>query len=207
MPIQRYAIPILSSGRDLLGSAQTGSGKTGAFLIPVIDNMLKNPPKRPFHYSKSFPFALILVPTRELALQIHEEALKLCRGTGLSTAVVYGGVSYQKQVQTLGHGNEELSTEGEHGGTCDVLVGTPGRLADMLEGERLSLSQIRALCIDEADRLLALGFERDLRRILQLADLPPNSKRQTALFSATFPKGKSSAFTVSHCSGCVFFVR
>jgi len=173
-PVQQHAIPICLDGRDLMASAQTGSGKTAAFLIPMIEKIYARGAtnRRGF---KAFPSALILAPTRELASQIHAEALKFCFRASVSTTVVYGGASMAVQSRELERG-------------CDILVGTPGRLVDMIDRGKVSLSEIRFLVLDEADRMLDMGFEKSIRQIVEQRDMPPNKHRQTMMFSATFPK-------------------
>ena len=166
-PIQSQAIPHLLEGRDLLGVAQTGTGKTAAFAVPALQRLDdENAPARPRH-----PRALILAPTRELALQIHEELSTLGRHARLRHAVVFGGVGQNPQVKALANG-------------VDVLVATPGRLLDLAAQRHLDLSAVSILVLDEADRLLDMGFIRDVKRII--AQMP--ERRQSLLFSATMPK-------------------
>ncbi|CAH9068543.1 unnamed protein product [Cuscuta europaea] len=185
-PIQRYAIPVAMAGRDVMACAQTGSGKTAAFCFPIINAILTNQVER---FNDNFdgrrggstnsrgaasPLALILAPTRELSCQIHDEAKKFSHETGLKIAVAYGGAPMfqQLQLRVLERG-------------VDILVATPGRLVDMMERSKVSLRGIKYLALDEADRMLDMGFERQVRSILE--DMPPPGKRQTMLFSATFP--------------------
>ena len=166
-PIQSKAIPQLLGGKDLLGIAQTGTGKTAAFALPLLqrldaaDSLAR--PKR--------PRALILAPTRELALQIHEQITELGRYTGLSHSYIFGGVSPRPQIKALSEG-------------LDILVATPGRLLDLAGQRKLDLSDVEVLVLDEADRLLDMGFIRDVKRIV--AQTPKT--RQSLLFSATMPK-------------------
>ncbi|KAI3450886.1 hypothetical protein Pfo_007551 [Paulownia fortunei] len=177
-PVQRYAIPISITGRDLMACAQTGSGKTAAFCFPIISGIMKSsqsaprPPRMP---RMAFPLALILSPTRELSVQIHEEAKKFAYQTGVRVVVAYGGAPINLQLRDLERG-------------VDILVATPGRLVDLLERARVSLQMIRYLALDEADRMLDMGFEPQIRKIVQQMDMPPPGVRQTMLFSATFPK-------------------
>ncbi|KAI7902656.1 P-loop containing nucleoside triphosphate hydrolase protein [Cokeromyces recurvatus] len=183
-PIQKYSIPIVNQGYDLMACAQTGSGKTAGFLFPILSAMFKNGPlqnpkeppiKRGFHfYSKAYPQALILSPTRELALQIYKEAKKFCYRSYVRPCVAYGGADIQQQLRLMDRG-------------CHLLVATPGRLVDILERRRLSFQNIQYLVLDEADRMLDMGFEPQVRRIVENEDMPSSSKRQTLLFSATFP--------------------
>ncbi|RCV38850.1 hypothetical protein SETIT_8G175400v2 [Setaria italica] len=180
-PVQRYAIPISLAGRDLMACAQTGSGKTAAFCFPIISGIMRGPPAgRPqrgggMGMRTAYPSALILSPTRELSMQIHEEARKFSYQTGVRVVVAYGGAPITQQLRDLERG-------------VDILVATPGRLVDLLERARVSLQSIRYLALDEADRMLDMGFEPQVRRIVEQMDMPPPGVRQTLLFSATFPK-------------------
>jgi len=163
-----------------MGCAQTGSGKTAAFLFPIISQMIQMnlPVDAGNGYGgrrKVYPYALVLAPTRELACQIYDEAKKFSYKTGLKSVVVYGGASIGFQLRDLERG-------------CDILVATPGRLVDILERGRISVSQIRWLILDEADRMLDMGFEPQIRRIVEGEDMPRTGERQTLMFSATFPK-------------------
>jgi len=179
-PVQKNAVPIVMGGRDLMACAQTGSGKTAAFLFPVIADLVKDDPsakqnqgdgyRKPY---KIFPSALVLAPTRELAVQIHLEARKFTYRSHLRSVVVYGGAEFRTQLSELERG-------------CHILVATPGRLLDMLARGKVGINQIRYLCIDEADRMLDMGFENQIRDIV--AQCPGNGLRQTLMFSATFPK-------------------
>ena len=166
-PIQARAIPILLEGRDLLGVAQTGTGKTAAFALPVLQNLDDAHEDR----QSRRPRALVLAPTRELALQIAEEFASYGKYTKLRHTVVFGGVGQNPQVNALRRG-------------VDVLVATPGRLLDLAGQGHLDLSAVSVLVLDEADRLLDMGFVRDVKRIVSQT---PNS-RQSLLFSATMPK-------------------
>jgi ATP-dependent RNA helicase DDX3X len=177
-PVQKYSLPIVCANRDLMACAQTGSGKTAAFLFPMISMLLKTPPQdQGYSYQrrKIFPLALVLAPTRELACQIYEEAKKFSWKTGIKSVVVYGGAPIGHQLRELERG-------------CDILVATPGRLVDIIERARVSLSQIRYLVLDEADRMLDMGFEPQIRRIVEGEDMPETGERRTLMFSATFPK-------------------
>ncbi|KAF3453678.1 hypothetical protein FNV43_RR04119 [Rhamnella rubrinervis] len=175
-PIQRHAIPIAMAGRDLMACAQTGSGKTAAFCFPIISGVLKNrcSQSNPRFTRTVFPSALILSPTRELAGQIYEEAKKFSFQTGVKIVVAYGGAPISQQFRNLERG-------------VDILVATPGRLVDMIDRGRVSLGMIKHLAIDEADRMLDMGFEPQIRRIVEQMDMPKPGARQTMLFSATFP--------------------
>jgi ATP-dependent RNA helicase DDX3X len=175
-PVQKNAIPIIFGGRDLMACAQTGSGKTAAFLFPMISEMVRNKTvdnKQPLARGyKVFPYALILAPTRELACQIHQETRKFTYRSHLKSVVVYGGADSKGQTQELERG-------------CHILVATPGRLIDMMERNKICVSKIKYLCIDEADRMLDMGFEPQIRKIV--AHSPEPGDRQTLMFSATFP--------------------
>uniref|UniRef100_K3WTV7 RNA helicase n=1 Tax=Globisporangium ultimum (strain ATCC 200006 / CBS 805.95 / DAOM BR144) TaxID=431595 RepID=K3WTV7_GLOUD len=177
-PVQKYSIPIGLAGRDMMACAQTGSGKTGGFLFPTLAAMLRvgaqTPPEANMGRTrKIFPSALVLAPTRELASQIYDEAKKFCYCTGIAPVCVYGGAEVGKQLRELERG-------------CDLLVATPGRLVDLMERGRISLAGIRFLILDEADRMLDMGFEPQIRRIVEQEDMP--RERQTFMFSATFPR-------------------
>lgn len=164
-PIQQQAIPIVLQGHDLLGCAQTGTGKTAAFSVPMLQRMgspVSGEP-RPVR-------GLILTPTRELALQIYENLCQYGRYTGRLATVIFGGVSQNPQVEALRSG-------------VDILVATPGRLWDLMGQKLVDISQVECFVLDEADRMLDMGFIQDVRRIIQF--LP--KKRQTLLFSATMP--------------------
>ncbi|EIW69862.1 ATP-dependent RNA helicase ded1 [Tremella mesenterica] len=180
-PVQKYSIPIVANGRDLMACAQTGSGKTGGFLFPILSAMYAVGPSAPppdnFGYGrkKSYPTALILAPTRELVSQIHDEARKFAYRSWVRPAVVYGGADIGQQIRALDRG-------------CDMLSATPGRLVDLIERGKISLSNIKYLVLDEADRMLDMGFEPQIRRIVEGEDMPGVMQRQTLMFSATFPK-------------------
>ena len=167
-PIQAMALPLLMSGRDVAGQAQTGTGKTAAFLLALFDRLLRSPsPKRS---NTSAPRAVVLAPTRELAQQIERDAVLLGAATGLSMMVVYGGAAYKSQRERLGRG-------------VDLLIGTPGRLLDYYRQGVFTLDAVEAIVIDEADRMYDLGFIRDIRYVMRR--LPPREKRLSMLFSAT----------------------
>ncbi|KAJ4724070.1 DEAD-box ATP-dependent RNA helicase [Melia azedarach] len=160
-----------------MACAQTGSGKTAAFCFPIISGIMRGQcPQRPLRGARTvYPLALILSPTRELSMQIHEEARKFSYQTGVKVVVAYGGAPINQQLRELERG-------------VDILVATPGRLVDLLERARVSLQMIRYLALDEADRMLDMGFEPQIRKIVEQMDMPPPGVRQTMLFSATFPK-------------------
>ncbi|KAF8880181.1 P-loop containing nucleoside triphosphate hydrolase protein [Infundibulicybe gibba] len=181
-PVQKYSIPIVANGRDLMACAQTGSGKTGGFLFPILSASFaqgpRAPPDVPQSYSrarKAYPTALILAPTRELVSQIHDEARKFAYRSWVRPAVVYGGADINQQLRSIERG-------------CDLLSATPGRLVDLIERGRISLANIKYLVLDEADRMLDMGFEPQIRRIVQGEDMPGTAERQTLMFSATFPR-------------------
>jgi len=161
-PIQTQAIPAALAGRDLIGTAQTGTGKTAAFVLPILHTLLSGPRNR--------SRALIVTPTRELAEQIHQTIYALSTGTGLRSATVYGGVSANPQIQALRKGVE-------------IIVACPGRLLDLVAQGHANLSNVEILILDEADRMFDMGFLPDVRRIIKAVP----ARRQTMLFSATFP--------------------
>ncbi len=164
-PIQAQTLPISLTGRDVAGQAQTGTGKTAVFLVTLLNRLLSKPEK-----STGLPLALIVAPTRELSHQIYEEAKVLARHTRLSMVQVVGGVDYLKQAEILRQG-------------VDIVICTPGRIIDYYKQGIFKTESIKSLVIDEADRLLDLGFAKDMRYILR--KLPPYDKRQSMLFSAT----------------------
>ena len=170
-PIQAQAIPPALEARDVLGIAQTGTGKTAAFALPIINRLLQNVPRGGKLATGRKPKALILAPTRELAAQIADSFSSYGRHTPLRLSIIFGGVGQGPQVRTIQQG-------------IDILVATPGRLIDLLDQRLISLSEIEFFVLDEADRMLDMGFIEPIRRISAL--LPRN--RQTMLFSATMPK-------------------
>ncbi|KAG1708524.1 ATP-dependent RNA helicase DDX3Y [Nymphon striatum] len=181
-PVQKYAIPITMGKRDLMACAQTGSGKTAAFLVPILNQIYENGPPtnapqqpRIGGRRKQFPLALILAPTRELATQIYDESKKFAYRSKVRPSVVYGGADVRAQMRDLDRG-------------CHLLVATPGRLEDMLERGKIGLDLCTFLVLDEADRMLDMGFEPQIRQIVEKNSMPPAGKRQTLMFSATFPK-------------------
>lgn len=167
-PIQAQLLPIALAGRDAAGKAQTGTGKTAAFLISIFTHFLRNPlAEKP---RDGMPRALILAPTRELALQIRKDAEDIGRYCNLHTVAVYGGMDFDKQQRALET-------------TVDIIVATPGRLIDFIQRKVIDLSNVEVLVIDEADRMLDMGFIPDVRRIVR--QTPHPEKRQTLMFSAT----------------------
>jgi ATP-dependent RNA helicase RhlE len=165
-PIQSKAIPHVLAGRDLFGCAQTGTGKTAAFALPLIDRLRETPRKPEPRRCR----VLVLAPTRELAAQIHQSFLAYGRHSGLRAAVIYGGVGQQPQARAMQHG-------------VDVLVATPGRLLDLVSQRLVDIRSVEFLVLDEADRMLDMGFIHDVRKIV--GQLPRD--RQTLFFSATLP--------------------
>lgn len=163
MPVQAHALPYLMAGRDIMVQSRTGSGKTGAYLLPLLS--LLDPEEKK-------PQALILAPTRELAGQVEHEARTLFEGTGLSVTSLYGGVGYGRQLEALRAG-------------VQIIVGTPGRVLDHLLRRTLSLDALRALIFDEADRMLSIGFYPDMKEIQRYL---PSHPLLSALFSATYPQ-------------------
>ena len=165
-PIQLEAIPVLLDKRDLLGCAQTGTGKTGAFSLPLLQNLFQNPKLPPPRQ----PRVLVLTPTRELAIQVHDSFKTYGKHLKLKTAVIYGGVGQNPQVKSMAAG-------------VDVLVATPGRLLDLFNQRFVALRDLEVFVLDEADRMLDMGFIHDIRRII--SSLP--AKRHNLFFSATMP--------------------
>ncbi|CAG8595511.1 672_t:CDS:10 [Paraglomus occultum] len=181
-PVQKYSIPIITEGYDLMACAQTGSGKTAAFLVPILSNLFEKAKKltssRPSggrSRGKVEPLVLILAPTRELATQIFDECRRFTYRTMMRPCVVYGGADVRTQRMELSKG-------------CDVLTATPGRLNDFLNRAVISLARVKYLVLDEADRMLDMGFEAEIRKIVQRSDLREDGTRQTLMFSATFPR-------------------
>ncbi|XP_007244290.2 DEAD-box helicase 3 X-linked b isoform X5 [Astyanax mexicanus] len=187
-PVQKHAIPIIKTKRDLMACAQTGSGKTAAFLLPVLSQIYTDGPGEALQAAKNngqengrygrrkqYPLSLVLAPTRELALQIYDEARKFAYRSRVRPCVVYGGADIGQQIRDLERG-------------CHLLVATPGRLVDMMERGKIGLDYCNYLVLDEADRMLDMGFEPQIRRIVEQDTMPPKGLRQTMMFSATFPK-------------------
>ncbi len=169
-PIQAQSLPETLLGHDAIGKAQTGTGKTAAFLITIIHDILNNPIEHERYIGE--PRALIIAPTRELVMQIGKDALELCRYTGLKVVTLIGGVDYQKQSRNMQQG------------VVDIVVATPGRLLDFLSRNDVYLDLVELLVLDEADRMLDMGFIPQVRRIVRAT--PPKTHRQTLLYSATF---------------------
>jgi len=179
-PVQKYSIPIIKGKRDLMACAQTGSGKTAAFLVPILSRIYE---EGPFENDSSqhggrrrqCPLAVVLAPTRELASQIYDESRKFVYRSCIRPCVVYGGADVGTQMRDLERG-------------CHILVATPGRLVDMIQRGKIALEAVKFLVLDEADRMLDMGFEPQIREIVEKNDMPGVGKRQTLMFSATFPK-------------------
>jgi len=179
-PVQKYALPFIMAKRDLMACAQTGSGKTAAFLIPILNQIYEGGPTQIKNNnsrgrSKQYPLALVLAPTRELATQIYDESRKFSYRAHVRTCVVYGGADVVSQMRDLSRG-------------CHLLVATPGRLVDMIDRGKIGLDNCMYLVLDEADRMLDMGFEPQIRRIVEEDYMPEVGVRQTLMFSATFPK-------------------
>ena len=164
--IQSQAIPAILAGKDIIGCAQTGTGKTAAFVLPIL-NQLETVPQKSKNRK---PRALVVTPTRELAVQVEQAIRGYGRFMKIKTIAVYGGVSIESQIKFIRSG-------------VDVIVATPGRLLDHIQRRTVSLSEVEILVLDEADRMLDMGFIPDIQRIVK--ELP--GKRQTLLFSATMP--------------------
>jgi len=167
-PIQAQTLPVALAGRDVAGQAQTGTGKTAAFLVALFNRLLTEP--IPVNKPSAAPRAIVIAPTRELAVQIHKDAEGIAKYTGLRLAIVFGGVDYEKQRRILEEG-------------VDVLIGTPGRVIDYFKQHVFELRHIQVAVMDEADRMFDLGFIKDIRFILRR--LPPPTERLTMMFSAT----------------------
>src|ERR1700719_4198138 len=167
-PIQAQTLPVALTGHDVAGQAQTGTGKTAAFLIALFNLLLTDPPAA--NKPLNAPRAIVIAPTRELAVQIHSDALGIGKYTDLKLAIVFGGVDYEKQRRILEEG-------------VDVLIGTPGRVIDYFKQHVFDLRHIQVAVMDEADRMFDLGFIKDIRFILRR--LPHPTLRLTMMFSAT----------------------
>jgi ATP-dependent RNA helicase RhlE len=170
-PIQSAVIPIVMSGDDLIGCADTGTGKTAAFLLPILNRMLKARAAAP--EERGYTRVLILAPTRELAVQIEDDVQGFIYHTDITSIAVYGGVDMGPQERALKSG-------------VDIVVATPGRLMDHMRSKTVAFDKLDTLVLDEADRMMDMGFWPDVRRIVQV--LPDSAARQTLLFSATMPE-------------------
>ncbi|XP_060765550.1 probable ATP-dependent RNA helicase DDX4 [Neoarius graeffei] len=174
-PVQKHGIPIISAGRDLMACAQTGSGKTAAFLLPILQRLMSNGAAASKFKEVQEPEVVIVAPTRELINQIYLEARKFAYGTCVRPVVVYGGTSTGFSIREVLKG-------------CNVLCGTPGRLLDIIGRGKVGLSKVRYLVLDEADRMLDMGFEPDMRKLVNSPGMSPKEERQTLMFSATYPE-------------------
>ncbi|CAH0713272.1 unnamed protein product, partial [Brenthis ino] len=175
-PIQKHAIPIIMAGRDLMGCAQTGSGKTAAFLLPIINTLLQDSRELVIGPNGcAQPQVIIVAPTRELTLQIFNEARKFSYGSVIKIAVAYGGTAVRHQGDNISRG-------------CHILVATPGRLFDFVERSRVSFESIRFVVLDEADRMLDMGFMSSVEKMMEHPTMVALTDRQTLMFSATFPE-------------------
>jgi len=177
-PVQKYSLPASLGGTDVMVSAQTGSGKTAAFLVPIVSTALRAGAK-PLEEGAVCPTSVVLAPTRELCQQIAQEARRLCFRTPIRTACIYGGADAMPQLKALAEGAE-------------IVICTPGRLDDFLGRGVISMKQVKYLALDEADRMLDMGFEPQIRSIIEEHGMPASgvgeSGRQTMMFSATFPQ-------------------
>ncbi|XP_024888360.1 ATP-dependent RNA helicase vasa isoform X1 [Temnothorax curvispinosus] len=173
-PVQKYAIPIVMSGRDLMACAQTGSGKTAAFVVPIIHTLLESPRDLIKTTTSCEPHVIIVSPTRELTMQIHQQVKKFSLGSILRAELAYGGTSVIHQSNKVLNG-------------CHILVATPGRLIDFMGRGKIRLSSLRFLVLDEADRMLDMGFLPDIEKIIDHETMVAPEERQTLMFSATFP--------------------
>ncbi|MCC3308223.1 DEAD/DEAH box helicase [Psychrobacter sanguinis] len=171
-PIQAKILPHTLAGQDAIGQAQTGTGKTATFLITIIEALLKRPFAADEMRYLGEPRAVILAPTRELANQIFEDAIGLTQHTDLHSVCIMGGVDYEKQTAALDHA------------FTDILIATPGRLIDLIHKGHVFLDRVEAFVLDEADRMLDMGFIPDIKRLMRY--MPANTDRQSLLFSATF---------------------
>uniref|UniRef100_A0A9J8CTS7 RNA helicase n=1 Tax=Cyprinus carpio carpio TaxID=630221 RepID=A0A9J8CTS7_CYPCA len=174
-PVQKHGIPIISAGRDLMACAQTGSGKTAAFLLPILQRLMVDGVAASKFSEVQEPEAIIVAPTRELINQIYLEARKFAYGTCVRPVVVYGGINTGYTIREVLKG-------------CNVLCGTPGRLLDIIGRGKVGLSKLRYLVLDEADRMLDMGFEPDMRKLVGSPGMPSKEDRQTLMFSATYPE-------------------
>ncbi|XP_048359034.1 probable ATP-dependent RNA helicase DDX4 isoform X1 [Sphaerodactylus townsendi] len=174
-PVQKHSIPIVLARRDLMACAQTGSGKTAAFLIPILEQMMQDGITATQFKEQQEPECIIVAPTRELVNQIFLESRKFAHGTCIRPVVVYGGTQTIHSIRQVMQG-------------CNILCATPGRLLDIIGRERIGLSKLRYLVLDEADRMLDMGFGPEMKRLISSPGMPPKDKRQTLMFSATFPE-------------------
>nr|AVR48434.1 DEAD box protein Vasa [Forcipomyia taiwana] len=169
-PIQKYAIPTILKGSDLMGCAQTGSGKTAAFFIPIVNKLLED-----VTFEVGKPKALVVAPTRELVIQLFNEARKFAHGSCVKVAIAYGGAAVRYQNENLAKG-------------CHILVATPGRLLDFMDRGWVTFEHIKFLVLDEADRMLDMGFKPAMEKLVNHETMVKTGERQTLMFSATFPE-------------------
>uniref|UniRef100_A0A8C6HFG2 RNA helicase n=1 Tax=Mus spicilegus TaxID=10103 RepID=A0A8C6HFG2_MUSSI len=174
-PVQKYSIPIVLAGRDLMACAQTGSGKTAAFLLPILAHMMRDGITASRFKELQEPECIIVAPTRELINQIYLEARKFSFGTCVRAVVIYGGTQFGHSVRQIVQG-------------CNILCATPGRLMDIIGKEKIGLKQVKYLVLDEADRMLDMGFGPEMKKLISCPGMPSKEQRQTLLFSATFPE-------------------
>ncbi|XP_065731617.1 probable ATP-dependent RNA helicase DDX4 isoform X6 [Phocoena phocoena] len=174
-PVQKYSIPIILGGRDLMACAQTGSGKTAAFLLPILAHMMRDGVTASRFKELQEPECIIVAPTRELISQIYLEARKFSFGTCVRAVAIYGGTQ-------LGHSIRQI-VQG-----CNILCATPGRLMDIIRKEKIGLRQVKYIVLDEADRMLDMGFGPEMKKLISCPGMPSKEQRQTLMFSATFPE-------------------
>lgn len=178
-PIQKHGIPIVKANRDLIAVAQTGSGKTAAFLLPIISNLLEKGVETNAGNSVQSPQVLVMTPTRELAKQIYEQSRKFAMGSMIKSVVAYGGMGVVFNIKELERG-------------CNILVATPGRLMDFVEKGKIEFSRLQYFILDEADKMLDMGFGPEIEKCLKNKTMPSAEERNTLMFSATFPSDVQS---------------
>uniref|UniRef100_A0A8C5MGU9 Probable ATP-dependent RNA helicase DDX4 n=1 Tax=Leptobrachium leishanense TaxID=445787 RepID=A0A8C5MGU9_9ANUR len=191
-PIQKYSIPIVMAGRDLMACAQTGSGKTAAFLLPILAYMMNEGIASSSFKELQEPEAIIVAPTRELINQIYLDARKFAYGTCVRPVVIYGGTQTGHSLRQIFQG-------------CNILCATPGRLMDVIGKEKIGLSKVKFLVLDEADRMLDMGFGPEIMKLVSSPNMPNKEDRQTLMFSATFPK-EIQSLASSHLKQNYLFV-
>jgi len=173
-PVQKYCLPIVMGGRDMMACAQTGSGKTAAFLLPVIHKLIETQADAKAGAPTQTPQCVVITPTRELAIQINNESRKFAMGSMVKSVVAYGGTSVGYQLQQLVKG-------------CNILTCTPGRMLDFMDKGKISFEDLQYLVLDEADRMMDMGFMPDIQRMISNPNMPNKGVRHTLMFSATFP--------------------
>ncbi|OPJ87130.1 putative ATP-dependent RNA helicase DDX4 [Patagioenas fasciata monilis] len=174
-PVQKYSIPVILAGRDLMACAHTGSGKTAAFLLPIVAHMMRDGITATSFKEQQEPECIIVAPTRELINQIFLEARKFVYGTCIRPVVIYGGTQTGHSIRQVMQG-------------CNILCATPGRLLDIIGREKIALHNVKYLVLDEADRMLDMGFGSDMKKLISYPSMTPKDQRQTLMFSATFPE-------------------